>query len=215
MPTLSTRQEQILAFVRGYHADHSYMPSVREIQAACDISSTSVVDYNLRLLERDGYVRRAPDISRGLELVGAEERSTRVEIVSVPVIGSIAAGAPIPVPEAGAWASEDAETVSLPPELTPRRSEGIYALRVKGHSMIDALIDDGDLVVLRPTADVRDGDLVAAWLKLEEEATLKRFYREGALVRLQPANVQMEPIIVPADNVEVHGKVVAVIRRLE
>ncbi len=214
MPDLSPRQQLILEFIRSYRADHSYMPSVREIQAACGISSTSVVDYNVRILEREGYLHRSPDISRGLELVGGEP-GRGVEVVAVPLIGAIAAGAPIPVPEATAWRDEDAETVSLPPELTPRRPEQLYALRVKGHSMIDALIDDGDVVVLRPTADVRDGDMVAAWLKLEEEATLKRIYREGDRIRLQPANVQMDPIVVPAENVEVHGKVVAVIRTLE
>ena len=214
MPKLSARQELILDFVRAYRADHSYMPSVREIQAACGISSTSVVDYNIRILEREGYLHRSPDISRGLELVG-DDASRGVELVKVPVIGAIAAGAPMPVPEAAAWAAEDVETVSLPPELTPRQTDGLYALRVKGYSMIDALIDDGDVVVLRPEADPRNGEMVAVWLKLEEEATLKRIYREGDRIRLQPANVQMEPIIVPADNVEVHGKVVAVIRRPE
>ncbi len=214
MPGLRPRQQQILDFIRAYRAEHSYMPSVREIQAACGISSTSVVDYNVRILEREGYLHRSPDISRGLELVGGKPDNV-VEMRPIPVIGVIAAGSPMPVPEVGQWPAEDAETVSLPPELTPRQSEGLYALRVKGYSMIDALIDDGDVVVLRPTADPRDGELVAAWLKLEEEATLKRFYREGDRIRLQPANVQMEPIIVPAENVEVHGKVVAVIRRLE
>ena len=214
MPGLRPRPQQILAFIRAYRADHSYMPSVREIQAACAISSTSVVDYNVRILEREGYLHRSPDISRGIELVGGSPERD-VELISVPIIGAIAAGSPMPVPEAARWAAEDTETISLPPELTPRQAEGLYALRVKGYSMIDALIDDGDVVVLRPTADPRDGDMVAAWLKLEEEATLKRFYREGDRIRLQPANVQMEPIIVPADNVEVHGKVVAVIRRME
>ena len=214
MPGLRPRPQQILDFIRAYRADHSYMPSVREMQAACGISSTSVVDYNVRILERDGYLHREPDISRGLELVGGEPDNA-VELISVPIIGAIAAGSPMPVPEAARWAAEDVETVSLPPELTPRQTEHLYALRVKGYSMIDALVDDGDVVILRPTADPRDGDMVAAWLKLEEEATLKRIYREGDRIRLQPANVQMEPIIVPADNVEVHGKVVAVIRRLE
>ena len=214
MPDLSPRQQLILEFIRGYRADHSYMPSVREIQAACGISSTSVVDYNIRILEREGYLHRSPDISRGLELVGGEP-GRGVEVVAIPLIGAIAAGAPIPVPEATAWRDQDVETVSLPPELTPRHPEQLYALRVKGHSMIDALIDDGDVVVLRPASDVRDGEMVAAWLKLEEETTLKRIYREGDRIRLQPANVQMDPIIVPAENVEVQGKVVAVIRTLE
>ncbi|MEX2431027.1 MAG: transcriptional repressor LexA [Dehalococcoidia bacterium] len=216
MPKLSIRQQEILKFIRAYKAERGYAPAIRDIQEACGISSTSVVDYNLRLLQRDGVIRRSPDISRAIEILGDEVPSPAgAEVVSVPVIGSIAAGLPLPVPEAGLWRSEDAETVSLPPELTPRRADDLYALRVKGYSMIDALIDDGDVVVLRPTTEARDGDMVAAWLKLEEEATLKRIYVEGKFVRLQPANIQMAPIMVPAANIEVHGKVVAVIRRLE
>lgn len=216
MAKLSHRQQQILDYVQAYHDEHSYMPAVREIQTACDISSTSVVDYNLRILEREGYLRRAPDISRGLELIGA---STPVavpgpEIIEVPLVGSIAAGSPIPVPEAETWRQPD-ETVGLPPEMTPRRPEELFALRVRGYSMIDALIDDGDVVVLRHTHEARDGDLVAAWLREEETATLKRFYRQGEMVRLQPANATMEPIMVPAAGVEVHGRVVAVLRNLE
>ena len=214
MASLSPRQQQILDFVHDYHADRSYMPSVRDIQAACDISSTSVVDYNLRILEREGMLRRSPDISRGIELVGAEPEHT-FELVEIPVIGAIAAGAPIPVPEADSWRSEGFETIALPPDLTPRNADELYALRVKGYSMIDALITDGDIVILRPASEARNGEMVAAWLPLEEEATLKRFYLEGNTVRLQPENTQMEPIIVPADRVQVHGKVVGVVRRME
>ncbi len=215
MTKLSARQHGILDFIRAYHEEHRFMPSVREIQTACDISSTSVVDYNLRILQREGQIRRSPDISRGLELMDGTSPVHGPDIVSIPVIGNIAAGAPLPVLTADTWQDENVETISLPPELTPRQAFGLYALRVKGHSMVDALIDDGDVVVLRPTTDIHDGDLVAAWLIAEEETTLKRFYLEGDRVRLQPANMQMEPIYVPADGVEVHGKVVAVVRRLE
>ena len=214
MAALNVRQQQILDFIREYHLDRSYMPSVRDIQNACEISSTSVVDYNLRLLERDGYIRRSPDISRGLELVGEEEPTPAIEVIEIPVLGAIAAGEPIPVPESEGLRSEGSETISLPPELTPRNAENLFALRVKGYSMIDALITDGDIVVLTPTSQARNGEMVAAWLPLEETATLKRFYLEGDHVRLQPENVQMDPIIVPAENVQVHGKVVGVIRRI-
>jgi repressor LexA len=215
--TLNTRQQEILDFVREYHLDRSYMPSVREIQAACEISSTSVVDYNLRILEREGFVRRSPDISRGLELVGvgiAEDKQPQPEIFQIPVVGSIAAGEPIPVPESEGWRSEGSETITLPPELATRNPEDLFALRVRGYSMIDALITDGDVVVLTPTSQARNGDMIAAWLPLEETATLKRFFLEGDQVRLQPENKQMDPIIVPADSVQVHGRVVGVIRRM-
>ena len=210
MTNLSARQQAILDFIRDYLQEHSYPPSVRDIQTGCSISSTSVVDYNLRILQREGYIRRSPEVSRGMELVGGETGA--VPAVHVPLVGYIAAGTPLPVPTDELEASE---TLAFPEELLPRRTEGLFALRVRGTSMIDALIDDGDVVVLRPTTEVRDGDMVAAWLKLEQEATLKRIYRQGSQVRLQPANSQLEPIIVPASNVEVHGKVVAVFRNLE
>lgn len=213
MPSLSTRQQQILDFLREYHTDRSYMPSIREVQVACGISSTSVVDYNLRLLERDGYIRRSPDISRAIEIIGESEPDL-VEVARVPVLGAIAAGEPIPVPEATAYADEDRESLALPPELTPRDPNNLYALRVKGYSMIDAFVTDGDIVVLRHTRDAHNGDMVAAWLAMQDEATLKHFYLEGDNVRLMPANPSMEPIVVPADSVQVHGKVVAVIRRV-
>ena len=209
----SVLPERILDFLREYHADRSYMPSIREIQAGCGISSTSVVDYNLRILERDGYIRRSPDISRAIELVN-DAGPQLIEATFVPIYGTIAAGEPIPVPEAGAYHDADRETVALPPELTPRNTDNLFALRVKGYSMIDALITDGDIVVLRPAAQAANGEMVAAWLPLEEEATLKHFYLEGDHVRLMPANTTMEPIIVPADQVQVHGRVVAVMRRV-
>lgn len=217
MAKLNDRQQQMLDFIREYHLDRSYMPSVREIQMACGLSSTSVVDYNLRILEREGYVRRSPDISRGLELVGPAALDDRrdAETVEVPVLGTIAAGLPIPVPESQGWRSEGSETVTLPLDMfSHRAAEALFALRVQGLSMIDALITDGDIVVLTPTSQARNGDMVAAWLPLEEEATLKRFYLEGENVRLQPENATMAPIIVPADKVQVHGRVVGVIRRM-
>ena len=213
MPAISSRQQQILDFLREYHTDRSYMPSIREIQLACGISSTSVVDYNLRLLERDGYIHRSPDISRAIELVG-ESEADLVEVARVPVLGAIAAGEPIPVPEAGAYTDGGHESLSLPPEWTPRDARDLYALRVKGYSMIDACVTDGDIVVLRHARDAHNGEMVAAWLSMQEEATLKHFYLEGDNVRLMPANPTMEPIIVPADSVQVHGKVVAVMRRV-
>ncbi len=214
MRNLSSRQESILEFIRDYHADRSYMPSVRDIQIGCGISSTSVVDYNLRILEREGRIRRSPDISRAIELVNDDDGPQLEEVTRVPLLGAIAAGQPIPVPESGAYADADRDTVALPPELMPRNAGNLFALRVKGTSMIDALIADGDIVVLRSTSQANNGDMVAAWLPLREEATLKHFHLEGDQVRLMPANSEMDPIIVPADQVQVHGRVVAVMRRV-
>jgi repressor LexA len=129
-------------------------------------------------------------------------------------VGAIAAGQPIPVfsTEESA-ASTEFDTIEVAPELQKRFGK-LFALTVNGTSMIDALIDDGDVVIIKPGHQANNGDMVVAWLKFEEEATLKRFYLEGDRVRLQPANSQMDPIYCSADNVEVHGKVVEVRRKL-
>ncbi len=210
MKELSAKQRRILEYIGGFIGEHDYPPSIRQIQEACDISSTSVVDYNLRILERLGYIRRDREVSRAIELLQPGGRRPRV--VAVPIIGTIAAGQPIPVPSADTWRSFDQEeTIEVSPEMLGNR-EQIYALRVKGHSMIDALVNDGDIVLMQATAAAGEGEMVAAWLKREQEATLKKFYREGARVRLQPANETMAPIYTDADNVEVQGRVIGAIR---
>ena len=131
----------------------------------------------------------------------------------VQIVGAIAAGQPIPVfSSEGSASSEEFDTVEISPDL-PRRHGKLFALTVQGTSMIDALIDDGDVVVIKPSQDATNGEMVVAWLKDEEEATLKKFYQEGDRVRLQPANSTMDPIYCSADNVEVRGKVVTVLRK--
>lgn len=213
MKELSAKQRLIYEYIRDFIDEHDYPPSIRQIQEACRISSTSVVDYNLRLLEKKGYIRRDREVSRAIEVIHPSGRRPRV--VPVPIIGAIAAGQPIPVPTADTWRSYDQmETVEISPDLIGDR-ENVYALRVKGQSMIDALVNDGDIVLLQATGAFRDGDMVAAWLKKEQEATLKKFYREGDRVRLQPANQAMQPIYTDADNVEVQGKVIAAIRPMD
>jgi len=212
MKELSAKQRRILAFIQGFIDEHDYPPSIRQIQEACDISSTSVVDYNLRILEKQGYIRRDREVSRAIELL--EPGGRRPRVVPVPIIGTIAAGQPIPVPSADTWRSFDTEeTLEVSPDMVGGR-ENIYALRVKGNSMIDALVNDGDIVIMEAASAARDGDMVAAWLKREQEATLKRFYREGSQVRLQPANETMQPIRTDADNVEVQGRVIGAVRAL-
>ena len=131
----------------------------------------------------------------------------------VQIVGAIAAGQPLPVfSTEGVQSSEEFDAVEISPDL-PRRHGKLFGLVVRGTSMIDALIDDGDVVIVKPAHEASNGDMVVAWLKQEEEATLKRFYLEGDLVRLQPANSQMTAIYSPADNVEVRGKVVSVMRK--
>ena len=207
---LSVRQQRMMEFIREFMDENGLPPTVRDIQAACDISSTSVVDYNLRLLERDGYLRRKPDIARGIELPDHQTPSFR----RIPVVAYIAAGEPLPVVTNGSWTSEEAlETLDFPEDMLRGKGD-LYALRVRGTSMIDALVDDGDIVLVEPSQQASNGEMVVARLRLENETTLKRLYREGDRVRLQPANTQMEPIYSQADNVEVQGRVVGVIRML-
>jgi len=198
---LSTKQQKILDFLRRFIREKDYPPSIRDIQEACGISSTSVVDYNLKALERMGYIHRDREVSRAIELLDGSGRRPRM--ISIPVVGQIAAGQPIPVPEASV---DYSETVEIAEEMA-RGKENIYALRVKGTSMIDALVNDGDIIILEQAGSPENGEMVAAWLKSEQEATLKRFYREGDRVRLQPANEAMEPIYTDADNIEIQGKV--------
>ena len=209
MPKLSARQGAILEFIDDYMQDHGYPPSIREIGSAASISSTSVVDYNLRILERDGYLRRDPEVSRGLELRTSAERLGRSRIVRVPLVGRIAAGEPIEAIQG------EHDAVELPASLVPEDS---YALQVKGKSMIDDLIDDGDIVVVRPKDTADNGEIVVALLLNDASehgaATLKRLYRERGRVRLQPANSSMEPIYVKPENLRIQGKVVALIRQM-
>ena len=209
MKGLSTKQQTILEFLRRFIRDKDYPPSIRDIQLGCSISSTSVVDYNLKALERMGHIRRDREVSRAIELLDGSGR--RPHAVPVPIIGTIAAGEPIPVPGEDTWSSIDYDNVVEVTEDMTKGREHVYALRVKGTSMIDALVNDGDLVIMEATNSADDGDMVAAWLKNEQEATLKRIYVEDGRVRLQPANITMPPIYTEADNVEVQGRVLATI----
>lgn len=208
----SEKQQRMLRFIREFMAENGFPPTVRDIQFACGISSTSVVDYNLRLMQRDGLIRRRPEMARGIELLDEKGRAAGF-LPQIPVMGYIAAGEPLPGPSSEGWDQEPLETVEMPRYMA-ESYKNLYALRVKGTSMIDALIDDGDLVLIDPNHQVKNGDMTVAWLKLEQEATLKRFYKEGRKVRLQPANARMKPIYTKASNVETRGKVVAVLRTL-
>jgi len=212
MKALSDRQRRIISFISRFLVDRSYPPTVRDIQAGCDISSTSVVDYNLNILDREGYIRRHADVSRGIELL-TQVTASRA-LVPVRVIGQIAAGEPIPVPTPETWdITANSEKLDVSRELTMDK-EGVYALRVKGMSMVDALINDGDIVLMQQVGNVDNGEMAAVWLRTEKEATLKKVYVESDRIRLQPANSQMQPIYAAPDNVEIQGRVIAVIRRV-
>ena len=207
--SLSPKQERIINFVTEFLHDKGYPPTIRDIAAGCGISSTSVVAYNLNKLEQAGYIRRHSDISRGIKFLTPQQKGEK--LVYIPIVGVIAAGEPIPVPDTGTIIPNDGLEVS---EELIRGKQDIYALRVKGDSMLDALIEDGDIVLMDYVNSAENGDMVAVWLKEEQEVTLKRFFAEQNHIRLEPANSKMKPIFTTPDNVEIQGRVVAVIRRI-
>ena len=207
---MSERQSKILEFIKLFMSEHQFPPTVRDIQKGCEISSTSVVDYNLHILQRQGHLRRLPDVSRGIELLG-EHAAARSNMATIPIYGSIAAGEPLHIPSVASRHSDEFESYDVPLSMVSGR-DNAYGLRVKGDSMIDAFIADGDLVIMQPIDTPNTGDMVAAELGDREEVTLKRFFLEGGTVRLQPENATMEPIMVPADSVTVRGRVIGVIR---
>ena len=212
MKALSSKQQHIIDFIRRFWVERSYPPTVRDIVSGCRISSTSVVDYNLDILEREGYIRRHAGVSRGIELLTRPPAAGYS--LQVPVVGQISAGEPIPVPAADTWdTTAVSETLEVTEDLTRGRGE-VYALKVKGSSMVDALINDGDIVLMQYVNVVENGEMAAIWLKAEKEATLKKVYREPGRIRLQPANSQMKSIYAEPDNVEIQGRVIAVIRQL-
>jgi repressor LexA len=218
------RKQKILDCIARTVAERGYPPSVREIADAVGLASTSAVHHHLMSLEREGLLERGSRASRALRLTERGEAGLdqaprhgpagmgRVtpfrmpverDVLALPVLGEIAAGQPI---EAYA---DGAESLDVPRSLEAR--DDSYVLRVRGKSMIDDLIDDGDYVVVQPQATARDGDIVVALLE-DNGVTLKRFYREQDRIRLQPANAEMEPIY--ATDVQIQGKVVGVIRKL-
>jgi repressor LexA len=210
--SLSTRQQKILDFIRRFSRAHGFPPTIREIGDNVGISSTSVVSYNLNALEKKNRIERDRSVSRGLRLVEDPElpSSAGADLVRVPLLGRIVAGEPIPAPEPVEFAEE---TVDLAFEML-EDTEDVYALQVQGDSMIDALVNSGDIVLLKYQQDARNGDMVAAFIRDKHETTLKHFFLEGKRVRLQPANPFMDPIYEPAGNVEIQGRVIMVLRRM-
>jgi repressor LexA len=216
---LTERQQGIFRYIWRFSNERGYPPSIREIGQAVGISSTSVVNYNLERLQQEGLIERDRGYSRGLRISDAgttlfPSPEGQGQIVAVPLLGVIVAGEPIPVPASDFSLMGVEDTVELAQGILGDPSE-LFALRVQGESMIDALIHDGDVVIMRQVERVENGEMAAVWLRDREETTLKRVYWEGNRVRLQPANPTMGPIYIEDPNqVEVQGKVVMVIRRV-
>ncbi len=202
----STLRERILEYIKRFFDERGYAPTVRDILKGCDISSTSLVQYHLNILEKEGQIRRDPEVFRSIQLV-------EKDILEVPLLGTIAAGEPISVLGSDTWSSRAEAMLRLTTDVVGSRGD-IYALKVKGTSMLDALINDGDVVIMEAAQTAEDGEMAAVWLKNEQEVTLKKIYREPGRIRLQPANSEMKAIYTGPENIEVQGKVVAVLRKL-
>jgi repressor LexA len=225
--SLSKRQESILRFISSYSEEHGRPPTIREIGKAVDISSTSVVNYNLTRLEDQGYLRRDPEVSRGigftekaLEFLGvvtqkvnevAAQVAERLGVVKIPLVGQIVAGLPIEVGNGDFGLYDEEDAIEIGSTMLKGRTDDLFALRVNGESMIDAMVNDGDIVIMRQQATANNGDMVAVWLT-GDTTTLKYFFYDGDQIRLQPANPTMEPIYVLPEDVRVQGKVMMVLR---
>lgn len=223
---LSTRQQGMLKFIHESIEEESRPPTIREIGGALDISSTSVVNYNLNRLKDKGLLERDKTVSRGLrltdsalELLGLSAdavdqaldsvAATLRNLVRVPILGNIVAGVPIDVAHDNFTVYDEDDVVEISSSMLPSRKDTLFALRVDGDSMIDDMISDGDIVILQQQQMAQDGDVVAAWVE-GEGTTLKRFYREPerGVIRLQPRNPNHKPIFVDPEDITIQGKLV-------
>ncbi|RMH00653.1 MAG: repressor LexA [Chloroflexi bacterium] len=227
---LSPRQQRILEFVHKYIRENGRPPTIREIGQAADIPSTSVVNYNLGKLEQYGLIERESEVSRGLrlterayELLGVavdavngviDRLAGASRVIRLPLAGDIVASEPIEVGSDGFSTYDELDMIEVTAAMLQPHRGDLYALRVHGDSMIDAMVNDGDIVIMEKVDTARDGEMVAVWLVGDDQTTLKYLFRENDRVRLQPANPTMEPIYVPAEKVKVQGKVLAVLRQL-
>lgn len=227
---LKERHKQVLDVIQEFRAKHGYAPSYREICARTDITSTSMVNYYLEQLEEMGYIERSENISRSLKIKGsAQEKVDQVlgnvkkviedisHSLTIPIVGRIVASEPIPVPDSDFSLFDAESNIDIPESLIPFnvQKENLFALEVDGDSMIDAMVNDGDVIIMKPVQEAKNGEMVAVRLIDQNETTLKHFYHEGDRVRLQPANPSMDPIYVnSSDEIEVQGSVVLVIRQI-
>jgi len=198
---LTKRQKEILDFLSEFIEQNGYSPSMEEIAAHFHFASLNGVFKHLEALERRGHLHRDPNCARAIQL-----SSTDGGVQSIPLLGYVAAGKPIE-------AVSNPETLQIPESFLPGRNQH-FVLRVKGESMIDAHIQDGDYVVVESRETARTGDMVVALID-DENVTLKKYYPEGSQVRLQPANETLEPIFVDSDRIKIQGVVVSVMRKYQ
>jgi repressor LexA len=228
---LSERHRKIMEFLGRFQESNGYSPSIRQIGDSIDVKSTSLVDYYLNQLHEMGYIDREDRISRSirvLKTISNNPSFTNVVsetiqkagdvlagIVRIPIAGRIVASAPLPMPTSDLSYMDPETSVDIARSLLPTRDvSDLFALEVDGDSMVDAMVNDGDIVVMKKAQSANNGDMVAVWLDDKDETTLKYFYKENNRVRLQPANPNMEPIYINnPKNLRIMGKVVMVIRQ--
>ena len=230
---LGKRHKLILEFLSAFQAENGYSPSIREIGESIGVRSTSLVDYYLKQLEGKGYITREQHISRSICLLKPEELLQAAagkvvqgirqagdalgELLSIPLMGRIVASEPLPMPATDVGYFDSESSIEIARSLLPAREKGeeLFALEVQGDSMIDAMVNDGDIVIMKRAQQAENGEMVAVWLDDRDETTLKYFFRESDRIRLQPANPGMGPIYVDnPGSLRVMGKVVMVIRQL-
>lgn len=231
---LSKRHKKILEFLSNFQEQNGYSPSIREIGESIDVRSTSLVDYYLKQLEELGYISREQHISRSICLLKPDElvraaagkisdglrqaAETVSDLLSIPLLGRIVAGEPIPMPTSDVSYFDPESSIEIARSLLPAREKGdeLFALEVQGDSMIDAMVNDGDIVIMKRSQQAENGEMVAVWLDDRDETTLKYFFKESDRIRLQPANPVMGPIYVDnPSSLRIMGKVVMVIRQLQ
>ena len=231
---LSKRHEMILEFLAEFQKNNGYSPSIREIGQSINVRSTSLVDYYLKQLEEKGFISREQHISRSICLLkpapegksiteriadGVREAAGAVDdMLRIPVMGRIVASEPIPMPTSDIAYFDPESSINIARSLLPAKesSDDLFALEVQGDSMIDAMVNDGDIVVMKRAQQAQNGDMVAVWLDDKDQTTLKYFYKESSGIRLQPANPNMNPIFVEnPSSLRIMGKVVMVIRQIK
>lgn len=204
-------RQRVLDYITSYINENSVPPTIREIQAGAKISSTSMVSYYLKDLEKANLLDRYKRRSRGV-VINDPHRVMARDMVSIPLVGVITCGSgPVPTPDADALSSAD-DRVQIARSLV-RDGDDLFALVASGDSMIDALINDGDIVIMKRESDVKNGELAAVFLTDKNESTLKRVFKEGKRLRLKPENPTLKPFYVDARQAQIQGRVVCVIRR--
>jgi repressor LexA len=230
---LGDRHEKILAYLKQFQDDSGYSPSIRQIGESIGVNSTSLVDYYLKQLEKSGYIERDSHVSRSIRLIEdpnqlsakpsikeslVQAAENMREMFSIPIAGRIVASAPIPIPSSDLSLFDSESTIDIARSMLPAKEklEDLFALEVDGDSMIDAMVNDGDIVIMRRAIQANNGEMVAVWLNDNDETTLKYFFKEDGRIRLQPANPNMKPIYINnPEQVRIMGKVVMVIRQVQ